>query len=330
MPALDGLRAVAVAMVFAIHAFPQSGFPGGLGVDIFFVISGFLITLILLKELRATGTISLKTFYLKRLLRLYPAFVAMVVAFVVLFPFAAASLKDDVFKSGIALTYLSNIYMTVSGDSLGHLRHTWSLAMEEQFYLLWPLLLLAIVKLRLPTKPTMICMALLIVASLAGWFFTADSLPFNPLTKAGGLLLGCVTAMLVTHKPWHSVPLAWLSAFAFLFAIVGEFLGWIGRDISMPIATLAMPGILLYLAFGSGPAVRVLAWKPLAYLGVISYALYLWHYPILYALRSANVPELTTVSITLVATLGLAILSQKYIEKPAMVLKNRIGQRSIA
>jgi peptidoglycan/LPS O-acetylase OafA/YrhL len=328
MPALTGIRAIAVGMVFLVHAFPGLGFPGGLGVDVFFVISGFLITLILMKEHRKTGTVNLKRFYINRLIRLYPALLLMVAVFLIAFPLVRISFLNDAIQSSIAVTYMSNIYMTVTDNSLGHLKHTWSLAMEEQFYFVWPLLLLVALRFRVGMKWIVAGVAILAAASLIGWYYTGEESPFNPITKAGGLLIGCLTALVVSTRPWHDARLALVSAALFIFAIVGETVGWFGRELSMPLATLAMPGILLHLAYGHGRMVRLLSGKMLVYLGVISYGLYLWHYPILYVLRMFNgLPESMIAIIALVLTVAIAALSDRLIERPAKRLRGRLGTR---
>lgn len=326
MPALDGLRAVSVFMVFAIHAFPGGTFPGGLGVDVFFVISGFLITTILLREHNKTGRISLRKFYLKRALRLYPAFLVMVAVFLAAFSLLQITFARDLRDSAISLTYLSNIWMTVTGTSLNHLSHTWSLAMEEQFYLVWPLMLILILRLGMPRSAIVILLGVLTAASFVGWVLTADDFPYNPLTKAGGLLVGCIAAVLVERRPWESKTLAYCSVAAFVLVFAAETAGWIGREISMPVASVAVAGMILHLAYGQGWLVTALSGRIVTYLGSISYAIYLWHYPIIYALRkSTELPDVAIAAIALVATLALSAASQKLIERPAMRLKARLG-----
>lgn len=126
MPGLDGLRAVAVTMVFYVHAFPVgNSFPGGLGVDVFFVISGFLITMILMREMDRSGTVDLRSFYVKRLLRLYPALILVTAAVVALYVVYERGIPGDrLMNAGIALVYLSNVYMTLTGNMIDPLSHT--------------------------------------------------------------------------------------------------------------------------------------------------------------------------------------------------------------
>lgn len=330
MPALDGLRAVAVALVFAIHAFPDAGFPGGLGVDVFFVISGFLITRILLKQWRRDERISLRTFYFSRLVRLYPPLIAVVAVFFFVPPVVGAAPGFATGGTLVALSYTSNIVMTVIDPSLGYLSHTWSLAMEEQFYLFWPLILIAMLALKWSTTRMAAVTGLLALASMAGWMFTGDDLPYNPLTKAGGLLLGCVLAMVHEHgRTWMANRwAAGVGIVIFAAAFVLETGGMIERSVSMPIATLGVLPVIAHAAFDRGPIVAALSWQPIVYLGVISYGLYLWHYPILWVMaRVSEGPQWMAAMIAAALTVGLSILTNALVEKPSLRWRARIVNR---
>lgn len=327
MPALDGLRAIAVGMVFWVHAFPmETSFPGGLGVDVFFVISGFLITWILLKEVDRTGTISLRTFYLKRFLRLYPALLLLVIAIVGLYVLYEHGIPwVRMGYAGIAVAYASNVYMSVTGSMMDPLSHTWSLAMEEQFYLVWPVMLLLMIKSRLSRRSIVIITSALGCLSLAGWVLTGHELPYNPLTKAGGLLAGCVLALLIQRKPWQNSRLAYASLAVLILVLAAESIGWIVRDVSVLVITVPLLFIILHAVFGSGPVVRFLSTPALVHLGVISYGIYLWHYPILYILRSLGLGGVIGASVGLLLTVLAAEVSFKLVEGPALRLKDKIG-----
>lgn len=336
MPALDGLRALSVAIVFAIHAFPQASFPGGLGVDVFFVISGFLITRILLKELRMTGGIDLKAFYIKRALRLYPALLVVSLAFLAAFFVLRRGIPfEELAFTGIAVAYLSNIWMTVSGEYIGHLTHTWSLAMEEQFYIIWPALLLLLVKSRIPRPWVIMLVAALGLASLVGWAVIGSDQSYNPLTKAGGLLGGCVTAFLVDRKPWQSEDrrpwqnkkLAYAALAVFVVVFAAETLGLVTREFSLPVVSVTLPFLILHAAFGRGFLVRALSAKWLVHLGVISYGLYLWHYPVLSALHSFGLNGVIGALIAATITYLAAAISYRLIEKPVLQFKERLTRR---
>lgn len=316
MPALDGLRAVAVGMVFYVHAFPHHRFAGGLGVDVFFVISGFLITRILLKEYRRDGRIRLLRFWGKRALRLYPAIIIVCVAFAVFFVILRGTITVPLMKmSAIALTYTSNIWMTVTGEYMGHLTHTWSLAMEEQFYLLWPLLLLLLLRFRHPA----IIVAALTASGLAVWVFMGVEQPYNPLVKTGGLLMGCLIAFLVEKRPWQNTPLAYVSIVVVVAMLVAEYAGVLTRQWTLPVVTVATAFIVLHVAFGKSPIVSLLSTRVMVHLGVLSYGLYLWHYIVLSALFMMGYPYgFGMAAFAAVFTYVGAAASFYLIEKPLM------------
>lgn len=330
MPALDGMRAVAVLMVFVQHAFPWFGFPGGLGVDVFFVISGFLITRILLKQHAKTGRIRLGQFYLKRMLRLYPALLVMVLTFLALWQVMKLRFTDMLAWSGWALTYLSNIAMSHLHVFLLPFRQTWSLAMEEQYYLVWPLVLIFMLSARWSHRTIVIA---LVIAAAASYtvLLMMPGLGYSPLTRAGALLIGSATATLVHEHPWQSTRLGY-GALAVLIAVMT----WtMYAHLPYAVATIAtgvlMPFLILHCAFRSSLIVRVLSQKWLVYLGVISYAVYLWHYPILYALRaSTHLTGSLTGLLAFVLTLVAAVLSEKLVEGPFNRLKNRVGVKTTA
>lgn len=146
VPALDGLRALAVTLVFLVHT--TQHFPGGwIGVDIFFVLSGFLITSILVAEHEKTGVISLSRFYMRRACRLLPALVAVVCVSLTLAVWLHSQTHDTVIDAVAALLYLADYrYAFMPGAGVTALMHTWSLSVEEQFYFVWPLLLIALLR----------------------------------------------------------------------------------------------------------------------------------------------------------------------------------------
>lgn len=325
MPALDGLRTVAVLLVFAIHAFPEQSFPGGLGVDIFFLLSGFLITTILLREHVKTGVIKLGRFYAKRLLRLYPPLIIVALAFSAVWVVSKPNPLEGLVYGGMSLMYVSNIAMTFWGVGMGYLSHTWSLSMEEQFYLLWPPMLFAMLAVGWKRSTMAIIVGSLACASLIGWIFTGDELPYNPLTKAGGLLLGALVALLVHDRPWQSHQAAYIGAFVFSVAFLGETAGWISRAWSLPLATVSMIPVMLHLAFGQGVMVRVLSSRGLVHLGAISYAFYLWHYPVLRGLQLVDqLGRPLQAAIGLVLSYALALASMRLVERPVLDWRDRI------
>jgi peptidoglycan/LPS O-acetylase OafA/YrhL len=261
-PALDGLRAIAVLAVIEYHAsWHWLGLNGVLGVDVFFVLSGFLITSILLHE-QANGGIRLGAFYLRRAKRLWPALcvlagITLAVGWV---SWGAA---------GISLLYLAD-YVPPS-DMLAH---TWSLAVEEHFYLLWPLLLPAFA--RMPRQRAVVVLLALYAAATIWTAFQPfgyrEAFRFD--TRASGLILGCLLAFLPRDS---RLPLALLAGASFL--VIG------GYTNHRPFAEAATACVILLTYRIEVP---FLSRQPLVYLGRISYGMYLYHWPIAWALRNVS------------------------------------------
>lgn len=197
--------------------------------------------------------------------------------------------------------------------------------MEEQFYLVWPALLLLLVKLRMPRWAIISLVSLLAAASLTGWFLTAQNAPYNPLTKAGGLLVGCAAALMISRSRWQNTGLAYTAMVATAGVLVLETAGMIGRNASLPIITLLLPLIVLHIAYGYGPVVRFLSSPALVHFGVISYGFYLWHYPILYILRSLGIAGPLGALGGMLITLVAAEASFRWVERPVLHLKDRMG-----
>ena len=205
-PALTGLRAVAIAIVVARHAGEASGIGafsfGFAGVDIFFVLSGFLITSLLVGEHSRTGRISLRQFYLRRALRLLPALTAFLIVLLALVPFfqPAAWRRPLLHSVWISALFVGNIAKTISRPDF-ILPHMWSLGMEEQFYLLWPVLLFALLKMKAP-RPLVMGIALggalavvvtRVVLLVSNWA-SSKILFYSPL-HSDGLLIGCAVGL---------------------------------------------------------------------------------------------------------------------------------------
>lgn len=282
-PALDGIRAFAVLAVVVFH---RHYFPGGYqGVDVFFVLSGYLITSLLLVDLNRFSRIRLGRFYLRRLLRLYPP---LIVALVVLAPlgFIAAKGAHQGYLLGnlLAATYTTDLYATVTGDWIGPWAHTWTLALEEQFYLIWPLLLLLGWRYLIRANPWAVVILLGSgVASIAGGVATStgDGLTYNPIFNSGALIFGCVLAL--TQSRWASLaPRAAIGAAGIILLagawVLGGFPG--STPWAAPVSIAASVLLVAHLATG-GTLSRVLSTRVLVFLGVISYELYLWHFAVI-------------------------------------------------
>jgi len=342
---IDGLRAVAVMAVMAYHA----GFtwiPGGfLGVEVFFAISGYLITALLLAEVRNNGRVALGRFWIRRARRLLPALVVMlavVTAYVALFvPDELVDLRDDI---GAALTYTTNWFL-ISGDvsyfeALGRppvLQHLWSLAIEEQFYLLWPLVFGASA-VALGRRSGRLAQLLLVgVAASMVWMivlFSPDADPsrvyYGTDTRAAGLLVGAVAA--VVWSPWRLRPtersaglvLDAMGVYAAI-GLVGAFVSWDafaptvyrGGFVVVSLLTVVVIGVVVHPAARLVPA--VLGARALVWIGVRSYGLYLWHWPIFMLTRPRLDVALTgntLLTLRLGLTVAAAALSYRFVEVP--------------
>ncbi|MER2633484.1 MAG: acyltransferase, partial [Rhizobiaceae bacterium] len=325
-PDIDGLRAVAVMPVLLFH-FGWSGFSGGfVGVDIFFVISGFLITRLVAAEIAGSGGFRFRRFYLRRLRRLFPALA------VVLAASAAASfliLSPEHFRLfgrelATAILSVSNIYyFTESGyfdvsKEFKVLLHTWSLGVEEQFYLVWPVLILAC--LRVGPRLLFPVLAALALVSLA----CAQLLPDRDLAfflTPFRAFEFCVGAALV----WLP-PLRGSHRLADLAVVAG--LGLIALSVHLFSAELHLPGLLslvpvlgaalcIHAGAAAPVAGRLLRNRPVVWIGRISYSLYLVHWP-LFVLYAYSVSSLTTADRVglLAASFLLAALLHRWVEQP--------------
>lgn len=331
LPAIDGLRAFAVLAVVVFHGFNGAYFPGGYaGVDLFFVISGYLITTILLEEQEATGTISLRNFYKRRALRILPALFAMVAIVslvMVLLRVAGASLHEPYILLILALTSLMNWARALSITGGGEFGHTWSLAIEEQFYLIWPLLLIGLTtfaKNRAQIAAMVaVCFVTVLIWRSALWFVgaTPDRL-YNGLdTRADCLIGGALLALIgVSRLPrilrsTAMVPAGFLAAFFILGPVWnGPFMLTVGYSI---IALLSMWLIAALVAEPNVKATRLFSSATAYWIGRRSYSLYLWHYPII-VIPGQLLPgqsALTTAAL-LITSFLVADLSYRFIEQP--------------
>jgi peptidoglycan/LPS O-acetylase OafA/YrhL len=335
---IDGLRAVAVIAVLGFHAFPAA-LPGGFtGVDIFFVISGFLISSIILGELRG-GSFTFTQFYARRVRRIFPA-LALVLAAALLFGWSALSPFDyDQLGAQVAAGagFVSNLLLWQqsgyfdTNSALKPLLHLWSLGVEEQYYLLWPLLLFVLRRHGQRTGWLILGLGLasfVLNVTAIGRFPQAAF--YLPATRFWELMLGSGIAYLHLHSaPRREIPIKWrnLTSLAGLALLVLALV--LVRDgRGFPGWWALLPTLGAVLLIQSGPHAwineRVLASRPLVYLGLISYPLYLWHWPILSFARILN-GEVPPVSIrigALALSVALAWATYEYIERPV----RRIGR----
>ncbi len=332
-PSLDGVRAFAVMAVLFFHlpgASPGvSLLPGGwIGVDLFFVLSGFLITSILTGELDKTNTIRLKRFYLRRALRLMPAFVAMLIVTTALGALSKSHLHDALQAGFFAATYTMNWYRAFSDGPLWLLGHSWSLAIEEQFYLVWPAALLLA---KAEQRAKVVALLLVAVIAWRTWLHfhgaTPDRIYYGFDTRADALLIGCLLAVCPAIFPkglLASTVALMVIAFGALAAVrESAFMQGFGMS------AIAIAAAVLIAGLHGGNALRRLfVLPPFVFTGRISYGLYLWHLPVLDVVptRFPQVPGLALIALSYLA----AVISFFAIEKPFLKLKDRWDESRVA
>lgn len=327
---IDGLRALSVVLVVLFHA--GLGVPGGyIGVDVFFVISGFLITGIIIRGLQQ-GSFSLFDFYCRRVRRIFPALavvllVTLLVAYRSFLPTDFQQVgKASIYQSFFAANYffwLEDGYF--SRDLLTKpLLHTWSLAVEEQFYLFYPVMLLLLFRWRTYNRRIALwAVGLIAIVSFAlncygivhHPSFTFYGLP----TRAWELMAGALVAISgISVK--HVIRAQWLSALGVAAILLGAFL--LDEDSAFPGAWALLPvgGAVAFLV-GNGTQQtlvgRWLSWRPVVFIGLISYSLYLWHWPMLAFVRYLVVdPSKTLLVATVCLSVLIAALSWRFVEQP--------------
>lgn len=320
-PGLDGLRAFAVLAVVLFHAGLAPG--GFLGVDVFFVISGFLITALLMREHWATGQIGLVFFWGRRVLRLYPALVATTTFVVIVTLVTNRAVRGNLHDAAASLVYIANL-VPLTG---GLLDHMWTLALEEQFYLVWPPLLL--VALRSRSKwgyvPALVLLACVLVADLA----SGQDGPLHTYVRAMGLPLGCVLAFLADRSKTNLARFALPAGVAIVVLSVTHTPPWLltGWPISVA-AILAVP----LVAVAAMRDVPLLQHALLVWIGRRSYGMYLWHFPILSLTihhAPSAVPHYARVVVAMTTTFVVTALSYRYVEQPFLRKKERFRRASV-
>ena len=326
-PDIDGLRAIAVLLVVYYHGFPEVFRGGFIGVDIFFVISGFLITGIIAREL-SEKRFSLVGFYVRRIRRIFPALIVVLCTVLVLgwlwmLPPAYAQLSSDVFASAafaanIALMLQSGYFDVESVKK--PLLHLWSLGIEEQFYLAWPLILMLARhwRLRLLWVAGVIALASFIFnVALIGHDPVATF--YLPFTRAWELLAGALLALIWTRVDQSEVASNWRAGIGLALIVLAAAVLDVHRAFPGWWALLPVAGSALLL---SAPASRInrtlLSWTPAVWIGLISYPLYLWHWPLLVMSAIIKFRPLTPLEVMLIiaASTLLSWATYQLIEKP--------------
>lgn len=348
---LDGLRGIAVISVVLYHADRNYLKGGFLGVDIFFVLSGFLITTILMNEISTTNSLDRAVFYMRRIRRLFPALIGLLVISIIVAGFfahdSAYALRRDL---PWALTFVLNLsyiffnqsyFINISRPPL--LQHLWSLAIEEQFYIVWPVLLIALSRLKKFSYRSRVAVTatLMAIASTIWMAFLANKnsypipndpsrLYFGTDTHAMGLLVGCALAAVVNLEklnpritPDRKALLNFVGCGSLAALIIGlvkidEFSSALYRGgflavslvTAFVILTLVHPG----LKFG-----RMLAHPMLTWFGDRSYGMYIWHWPIFMLLRpgiDTSMPDALTQVVRIAILLVVSDVSYRYLEMP--------------
>jgi peptidoglycan/LPS O-acetylase OafA/YrhL len=333
VPALDALRAIAVISVVLLHA----GVPflpgGGHGVHLFFALSGFLITTLLLREQHALGGIALGRFYGRRALRLMPALLVLCLVISV----AAVAGRARFGAVAATLAYVSNWVSALGGAPLGSLAHTWSLGVEEQFYIVWPCVLIVVSR-RFGARGVFgaavigASASLVVRLVLAHGGATGDRLLHGTDANADQLLWGCAVAAAAVVWPQRTrnlvrrafVPAALFLAFVFVRDVpaTGGLTYWH--------AAVAVTGATVVgrLGLTRDALTRGVSVAPLVWVGRISYGVYLWHFPLLYYMPDAvrGTPVVAAL-VTLPCSFAVAGASFYLVEQP---LQRRFRERLVS
>jgi peptidoglycan/LPS O-acetylase OafA/YrhL len=347
IPGLDGVRGIAAVIVVVCHfnvILPIPAFavvPGGtVPLDMFFVLSGFLITSLLLREQSKNGRIGKWAFYERRILRLVPALVVVLAAHSLFAYLTGISFHEEWTSLTAVGFYYSNWKLAFNSNAFGGniangLQHMWSLSFEEQFYLIWPWITIFLLTIRQQLRTViavMLAMMAVVDVHMALMYhgigsYYADFIRTD--TRAGSILMGALLAHIWVRgrepRRYLSVA-AWIAAIFLLVCMpftnnTGPFLyrgGLVAIDVACAI-------IILAIVDGQWAGRHFFQLKPLVLLGLISYGVYLWHLPILFAIRyyGPHWNDVVKVVVAVTATLALSIGSWFLVERPFMRMKSR-------
>lgn len=334
LPALDGLRAVAVLTVIVYHA-GYDAVPGDLGVSLFFVLSGFLITWLLIAEWHATGDVSLRAFYTRRVLRIFPAYYVFVAA-----SFAIDHYLKSAWPRGLApaaLLYFVNYFNALHGHPITSLDHAWSLAVEEQFYLLWPLCFLLLIRRSTRTFVATLGAIILGVMLWRSYLYlgrdVGSAYVYNAFdTRFDNLAIGCLLAVWLRHgrftRPANAVGrYAWMPLITLALLLCSRKATPLAYHYSVG---FTVDGILLaifvvqMMQWYDARGWRWLEHPAVRYVGVISYAMYLYHaWGLAVAHRARALPTVGQLAVGIAATIVAATGSYYVIERPFLAFKRR-------
>ncbi len=342
-PCLDGLRGVSILAVMSLHARMFVGRAAFIGVVTFFVLSGFLITCLLIEEWDRRGTLSLKRFYLRRVLRLLPALTVMLVTFVV-YQWVSGPRADAVTATKDALQalfYCRNWAMALAPTfEPGLFGHTWSLSIEEQFYLLWPPALLLLLRRASGRRSILWWVLLAVFLSAFGRFafafigMTYTRIEFGTDTRCDALLLGCAAGIalclgLIPAGRWMerlTAGLGYASVLGLIWLTVGVPSGF-ESEVSLVYFLIPLLAVLVIMQ-----AVRpqsllggVLSATWLVYIGKISYGLYLWHLPIFLHVQARHWPKPKELAVEYALTAAAVLASYYLLERPILAVKQKLA-----
>ncbi|HRP70831.1 MAG TPA: acyltransferase, partial [Turneriella sp.] len=336
---LQGLRALAVIAVLFFHIWPDSYRGGFIGVDVFFVISGFLITSLLILEAEKKQRIDLANFWSRRMRRLLPAatLVLLISLFLAFFYMPESDWLNTAKQVFASSLYFQNwMLVAQSVDYMAReasatvVQHYWSLSIEEQFYIAWPLFIALAAAISRSTKRRVRNVALvfsivLLISSFCISAFVYLGAPhgyFTSTTRVWELSLGATLALLWPYIQWKNVTRVILSWMGFILVVLSIFV--IKQDQNFPgyIALLPTVGAILLILGNQvrGAAGTLLGYQPLRYIGDISYAVYLWHWPLVVLAKQApeiqQLPSWQQSGGIIVATLTLSVLTKYLVEDP--------------
>ncbi len=343
-PELDGIRGLSVLAVVFWHISLPYVRAGNIGVDVFFVLSGFLITTLLLQEWEKTGTISLKNFYLRRSLRLLPVLLVLLTLFAIYSTFYQTKEEAEASYKYILATlfYVANWVQVFGGLHHHELGHTWSLAVEEQFYIIFPLLLLAFLRLKTNYRGMLLFLGIGIIGVYLNRFWlwqgdqSYDRLHMSLDTRADAMLVGAFVSVLVVNnllpkKNW-TIILSRILAFGAALLLCWLVVFGVGDELYYKYGVLSLTAICVGFVIMDlmGQPLKltqtILKFPPLVWVGRLSYGIYLWHIPVIYLIGTPETWSRAMLQgIRFTAVLIVAAISYYFIEKPFLKFKNRFS-----
>lgn len=341
IPGLDGLRALSVLIVVIAHMGFEHIVPGGFGVTVFFFISGFLITRLLLAESESKGKVKLGKFYMRRIVRLYPALLFMLYitsCFYIIFKFGYPAPME--IAAGVG--YFTNVFQVISrmGGELPFMpwTHLWSLAVEEHFYLGFPILVVLFRK-NWRNLARVLVTVIIGAALWRSYIAFGTNLPaadYNYMmtdARIDSLAWGCLLSVIL-HVSGSAVRYkSFIGLLPTLVGFAGLAASFLIRDDSFRYTLrFSVQGFSIFLLIlnlyywrALGFAFSILEWKPLAYIGTISYALYLWHVPVIDMMVRGFGDNFANKAIAVALSFGLAVFSFNFVEKPFIRLRRQFG-----